>query len=229
MPKDELTTFEELNEAVSNVTNLQQYNTVLGQIIEQAKWLGINAGQSEELIEKLNAKISDSERIFMVFQDAISSAGMSLGDDLANALVEGESALDSFKNFFKETVKEVIAEAIRLTIVRALINSIFGAFGFDVTFGASSDIASVKKRASGGPVMNNKPYIVGENGPELFVPNNNGSIIPNNRMGGGSTSVTYNIQAVDAPSFQALIARDPDFIHAVASKGANNLPSGRRF
>jgi len=229
MPKDELTPFEELNKAVGEVTNLQQYNTVLGQIVEQAKLLGINAGQSEELIEKLNEKISKSERIFMVFQDAISSAGMSLGDDLANALVEGESALDSFKNFFKETVKQVIAEAIRLTIVRALINSIFGAFGFDVTFGASSDIASVKKRASGGPVMNNKPYIVGENGPELFVPNNNGSIIPNNRMGGGSTSVTYNIQAVDAPSFQALIARDPDFIHAVASKGANNLPSGRRF
>jgi len=123
----------------------------------------------------------------------------------------------------------MIADTIRLMIVQTALQSIFGFFGYSATFAPSGGISNITKKQFGGPVMNNKPYIVGEDGPELFVPNNNGSIIPNNRMGGGSTNVTYNIQAVDAPSFQALIARDPDFIHAVASKGANNLPSGRRF
>ena len=66
----------------------------------------------------------------------------------------------------------------------------------------------------GGPQVG-QAYIVGEEGPEVFVPNSSGTVIPNNRitnqggMGMGGTSVTYNINAVDAPSFQALVASDP--------------------
>ena len=41
------------------------------------------------------------------------------------------------------------------------------------------------KRAIGGPVSGSTPYIVGENGPELFVPWTRGTVIPNHRMGGG--------------------------------------------
>jgi lambda family phage tail tape measure protein len=77
--------------------------------------------------------------------------------------------------------------------------------------------------ASGGPAASNRPYIVGENGPELFLPNVSGSVVPNSAMGGGQ-NVTYNISAVDARSFQALVAQDPSFIHAVAMAGARNTP-----
>lgn len=44
-------------------------------------------------------------------------------------------------------------------------------------------------RASGGTVTANQPYMVGERGPELFVPNASGGIVPNHRLGGGSTTV----------------------------------------
>jgi hypothetical protein len=44
-------------------------------------------------------------------------------------------------------------------------------------------------RGMGGPVMNGTPYIVGELGPELFVPDRSGSIVPNGEFGGS----TYNI------------------------------------
>ena len=40
-------------------------------------------------------------------------------------------------------------------------------------------------RASGGPVSANSPYMVGEVGPELFVPSSSGTIIPNHKLGGG--------------------------------------------
>lgn len=36
----------------------------------------------------------------------------------------------------------------------------------------------IEGRAKGGPVKRNKPYVVGENGPELFAPDSNGSIVP---------------------------------------------------
>ena len=43
--------------------------------------------------------------------------------------------------------------------------------------------------------MANTPYIVGERGPELFMPGRSGTVIPNDALGGGSTSVVVNVDA----------------------------------
>ena len=51
-------------------------------------------------------------------------------------------------------------------------------------------------RAIGGPVKSRSPYIVGERGPEMFVPSQSGSIVANNKLGGGAgsgTGVTVNV------------------------------------
>lgn len=51
-------------------------------------------------------------------------------------------------------------------------------------------------KAAGGPVYGGRSYLVGERGPELFVPSGSGSIIPNGRLGGGGLSIgTVVIQA----------------------------------
>jgi hypothetical protein len=48
-------------------------------------------------------------------------------------------------------------------------------------------------RAMGGPVSAGTTYLVGENGPELFTSATSGTIIPNNKMGGGNTiNITVN-------------------------------------
>ncbi len=44
---------------------------------------------------------------------------------------------------------------------------------------------SLQGRASGGPVAGGTPYMVGENGPELFMSNTGGNIVPNHALGGG--------------------------------------------
>lgn len=48
-------------------------------------------------------------------------------------------------------------------------------------------------RASGGPVISGQPYLVGENGPELFVPSTHGSVRP----GGGGMTLTVNVGDID--------------------------------
>lgn len=57
--------------------------------------------------------------------------------------------------------------------------------------GFSSAVGALSGKASGGPVTGGTPYIVGEKGPELFVPSTSGNIIPNNAMGGGVTVNVY--------------------------------------
>ena len=57
-------------------------------------------------------------------------------------------------------------------------------------------------RALGGPVMGNTPYIVGERGPELFVPNSSGKIVPNNELGGGN-NITIHVNGAGDPMLVA--------------------------
>jgi hypothetical protein len=46
-------------------------------------------------------------------------------------------------------------------------------------------------------------------------------------FGGGSTVVTYNINAVDALSFKQMLAQDPTFLYAVTQQGAKGMPVRR--
>ena len=65
---------------------------------------------------------------------------------------------------------------------------------------------SYSGRALGGPVMGGKPYIVGENGPELFTPSTTGNITRNSDLGGGGiTNINFNIQANDSQGFDDLL------------------------
>lgn len=73
--------------------------------------------------------------------------------------------------------------------------------------------------ANGGMIPQGRFGIAGEAGPELI--GGPASVTP---MG---TSVTYNINAVDAASFKAMIARDPSFLFAVSEQGRRSLPGGR--
>ena len=62
-------------------------------------------------------------------------------------------------------------------------------------------------RAMGGNVGTGGAYLVGERGPELFVPNTAGNIVSNESMGGrmGDTTVNFNISTVDAAGFDELL------------------------
>jgi len=133
---------------------------------------------------------------------------------------------------WKDLVSTMIAELARAQI-RGTLSNLFGAVsgagggGNGGLFGGSIIPGFL---ASGGSATAGKPYVVGEQGPELFIPRTSGTVIPNGSFGssgGSSNMVTYNINAVDAPSFKAMIARDPSFIHAVAMQGAAGIPSRR--
>jgi hypothetical protein len=98
-----------------------------------------------------------------------------LGEDLIDAIVDGIKAAPS-----------------------ALINAVKSLLPGGGIFGAAADF--IFGRAAGGPVsIGSAPYIVGESGPELFVPSGSGTIMNNNRLGmmggGGDINVTVNMPA----------------------------------
>jgi hypothetical protein len=82
-------------------------------------------------------------------------------------------------------------------ITGAAVGSVGGGGGN--TWG-SFKLPSIGGRAAGGPVSANTPYMVGERGPELFMPNASGRVVPNNKMGG--TTINHINVTVPAPRMQ---------------------------
>jgi hypothetical protein len=122
--------------------------------------------------------------------------------------------------------KKAFQASKALAVATAIMNTYQGAtkamatypFPFNLIAAAASIAAGMAQvsairsqqyqgRQLGGPVMGGQSYMVGENGPELFTPNNTGSITRNGDLGGGGpVSVEFTIVANDTQGFDALLA-----------------------
>jgi phage-related minor tail protein len=123
-------------------------------------------------------------------QQTIISASNAFTTDFVNSLLAGENALDSFKDFAKNIVSQIIATFLQMAVVNQILNSVFGLTGTNAL-----PTISLGKKAGGGTVQGGSPYMVGERGPEIFVPNTGGTIMNNmnskNAMGGGTPINIY--------------------------------------
>lgn len=92
---------------------------------------------------------------------------------------------------FKDLGRQIYAALVNMFVTQAIINPLTKPFEALFTPGGASSAGSGAKmpmpRAGGGPVMAGRSYLVGENGPEMLTMGANGSITPNNAMGGGQT------------------------------------------
>ena len=146
-----------------------------------------------------------------------------------------ESALDNFvrtgKLSFKDLARSIIQDLIAIQLkasASGLFKSLFGmysggGFGTGNAFG-NQDLGGFL--ADGGSANANTPYVVGERGPELFVPRSSGTVIPNHALAGagGTTNVTNNyINAIDTKSFEERLLGSSTAIWAANKYGEKNL------
>lgn len=164
------------------------------------------------------------ENAFKEYQDNATNAAEQAARIFQKATKGMEDAIVDFaktgKFEFKDFVATIAEELLRSNI-RRLIAQTFGSFG-----GGSGGVVNPFAGffANGGTIPAGKFGVVGEAGPELVT--GPATVTPLNGVGGGT--VNYYINAVDAPSFRSLVARDPGFIHAVAQQGAKTVPGRRR-
>lgn len=134
-----------------------------------------------------------------------------------------EDSIVGFAKTGKFEMKDFLADIAEMILragIQRLIAQMFGPL-----FGIQSP-AFAGGFANGGTIPSGQFGLVGERGPELI--SGPATITPLNQVGGGSTTINYNINAVDAPSFRNLVARDPAFIYSVTEKGRRGIPQTRR-
>ena len=118
--------------------------------------------------------------------------------DMTSVIVNsGEPIIQSLTKMFNEIGKQIGAMIVKALLLAAVF-AMFPGFGGGKLFGGATKFkgilgnlmgGSLEGRASGGPVMGSTPYMVGEVGPELFVPGSSGTIIPNHALGGGAAAI----------------------------------------
>ena len=169
--------------------------------------------------EDFKMQVEDSAAFAQTMFDTLTSG-------LTDALVTfAETGKLSFRGLMQDMMREIFRMMANKIVMNFLGMMGLGGTGAGGGGGFLSSLFG-GARAEGGPVMANKTYLVGEQGPELFRPNGTGSILPNDALGtgGSQTTVNYNINAVDARSFRDMVARDPEFIYAVSRAGARRVP-----
>ena len=120
-----------------------------------------------------------------------------------DALISGtESFGSSLKKIASGVLKDIAMQLLRIYVINAAINAISSFLGPKTGSGFGGGVKFNPKAfsmpsffADGGTPPVGRPSIVGERGPELFMPGIRGSIIPNNALGGGSTNVVVNVDA----------------------------------
>lgn len=147
-------------------------------------------------------------------QRAWETMATSIGDHFANAFGQFASgsakAGDAFRSFAAGVIQEMIriqAQAAAARILSFLGGLFFGGgapSGWIPTGGGNAigGYGIPGARQGGGPVAAGRAYTVGEAGPEVFVPDRAGRIIPNHRMGGAGAapSINLTIQGVNDPT-----------------------------
>ena len=115
-------------------------------------------------------------------------------DEFALAILDMVEELDGIP---PETEARIVAavEMGDFLTVKALLDEFKRGVDVPIRQSPTNRGLPIVPRAMGGPVSAGAPYLVGERGPELFVPGKSGQIVPNHAMGGDTINVTINTSA----------------------------------
>ena len=211
---------EKLNYALKKgmITNKEHAKAMSNLNHEYAEFAGIIPMVNDELDEQEEKAKTFAEAwkdAFKEYKDAAFDAANEAKTIFNSVAKSMEDAIYNFaktgKMNFKDFASSVIDDMLRIQSKKLAANILGGS-------GVGSGSLFSGWFAGGGVIPQGRYGVVGEAGPELVQGPANVS-----KPTGGN--VTYNIQAVDAPSFQAMIARDPAFLYAVTEQGRNTLPS----
>ena len=204
---------------------------------EETKNLGVELDKvAEGVLETIK---KDVESINQTIAKGIVGGIKSFSRGVAESIVLGKDLEQTMKQIGQRILIEVLATFIQFIIQQKILNK----FKKD-ELNTNKNIESSLKRQialqailmamggggggglpffhKGGAVSKGKPIIVGERGPELFIPNATGQITQIARgTGGGPVNVNFNITTVDARSFDQLLVQRRGTISRIINESVN--------
>ncbi len=213
--------FESINTTVSKfiLSGVKGFSRALAEAVVLGKELNMSL---KELAQKLlvdilaftiQLVIQESIRNFLIKAGIIEAGKQKrsllsiFGINTADLMIQ-KSKTDELRNQTKEMEKQ---KKIKGT-TQLMSGNPLGFLGF---------------MSKGGGVAKGRPVVVGEKGPELFIPNTQGQITQNARGGmGGSVNVNFNINTIDSQGFDEALVRNRGTITAIINDAVNEKGRG---
>ena len=146
----------------------------------------------------------------------------------------------SFSKFTESVIKDIIKIQLRMQMAQLLSYAIKGIGGMFSPTGGGATVHDYSTpytaNADGGYIDANSPHLVGENGPELFIPQRSGSVIPNQQMMSATQAQPQNVfngpyiasmQAIDTQSGIQFLAKNKMTIWSMNQSANRSIPAGR--
>lgn len=172
---------------------------------------GLGADQSQSLMIDVRANTQGFAQDLATMRGSFDNtlvagftqAGSVLDTSLASALSRGSLGFTSLRSTALGALSDIAGQANANLYSSVTADGGSGSMvGLTGLMGVSTLVSSLMGlpgRATGGPVSPGQPYLVGENGPEMFVPTSAGAVAPNGGAGGGGRDVNVAI-SVSAPA-----------------------------
>ena len=163
----------------------------------KTKFAGMDMTELETLIkdnqelEKSIKHLERKEEAAKALAKQYEQIGKSIEDGIVSNLADAVEGTKTLAEAAVDVLNKLKRKLIEVAIQRVISGLNIG--------GSIGDFLKDVFKAEGGPVNRGRSYIVGERGPEMFVPNTSGTIVPNNSLamgGGGVTNViTVNVDS----------------------------------
>ena len=182
---------------------VEKYRRKLDEIAQLQEAGLLTKEQATEATFAINEQIDGLNQVNDTLREQKSIAdelGLTFSSAFEDAVIGGKS----FSEVLKGIEKDIARIIIRKSVTEPLGNAISGIFS-GINWGSIFNFGGGK--ASGGAVYPGQYYVVGENGPEVLLPNTAGTVVPNNALGGGGGGGVTIIQhiSVDSRSDRASI------------------------
>jgi phage-related minor tail protein len=237
------------NKTSEDIAELERVKKKIGS--ETNSILEIQLKRIEDIAKEQRALTQETETFKFGWQQAFNNyyenatKASTMAGNAFNSVTRGmESAIDRFvdtgKFSFSDLASSIIRDLIKIEMKAQAMQlwemmgggGIGGGVGGSILSGIGGWLGGLLGFADGGQPPMNKASIVGENGPELFVPRSAGTVIPNNQLGGGgqtvnnyyTTNVNNTVSALDAKSVAQLFSENKKTLFGVVESARREVP-----
>jgi phage-related minor tail protein len=159
-----------------------------------------------------------------ILVDGFAKGGDALERGLLSAIRKGSLGFDDLRRTALHVLDDIAAQALRSGLASIGLSG-GGGLGESAGAGLSGLIGSIfglPGRATGGPVAPGRAYLVGERGPELFVPTSAGQIDTETGRGGRNVNVSIKVVSPDASSSPESLRRSSRQVAQAVRRALNS-------
>jgi len=215
-----ISVFDELRASIKGVKEeTGELEEVLVTATSPSSWDTFKAAAQDAFTNVTNGMKS----LTQLMEGFVNNSMSSVTNGFTDLITGAKSVKDAFKDMASSIINDLIRMLVQYYITQQIFSAITGAIGG----GSPTGGAPAPGKAIGGSVQAGKAYMIGERGQELFIPNQSGSIVANDKLMGGGGVVVNQVINVSTGVQQTVRAEIQNLMPQIANSAKAAVADAR--